>query len=82
MKDDNLPQKEKNETNNQESTNNISSPKIEQKDPFFKLLYSPEKTSMNQKFFPSKENYFDFKSSPINVGRSTSPRAHSPILEY
>ena len=81
MKDENLPQSEKNENCVQDTTNKIiSSPKQEQKDSYFNLL-SPEKT-MNQKFFPSKENYFGFKSSPINLGRSTSPRAHSPILEY
>ena len=82
MKDDNPNQKEKNENNNPENINNISSPKLEQKVPYFNLLYSPEKNSMNQKFFPSKENYFGIKTSPSNITRSYSPGAHSPILNY
>ena len=82
MKDDNPVQKEKNENNNPENINNISSPKIEQKVPYFNLLYSPDKNSMNQKFFPSKENYFGIKTSPSNITRSYSPGAHSPILNY
>ena len=85
MKDENLLQKEKNENGGQDTTNKIiSSPKQEQKDSYFNLLLSPEKT-MNQKFFPSKENYFGIKTSPKNnMERSFSPgaRAHSPILDY
>ena len=82
MKDDNLAQKEKNENSYQDASNKImSSPKLEQRDIYFNLL-SPEKT-MNQKFFPTKENYFGIKTSPINnMGRSISPGTHSPILNY
>ena len=82
MKDDNLEQKEKNESNCQNTTNkNMSSPKQEQRDIYFNLL-SPEKT-MNQKFFQSKDNYFGIKTSPMNnIGRSISPRPHSHILNY
>ena len=43
------------------------------------LLLSPEKGTMNQKYFPSKENFFGTKASPI---LSISPKAHSPILNY
>ena len=82
MKDDNLEQKEKNESNCQNTTNkNMSSPKQVQRDIYFNLL-TPEKT-INQKFFPYKENYFGIKTSPMNnIGRSISPGSHSPILNY
>ena len=39
--------------------------------------------SMNQKYFPSKENYFGIKMSPEKKNlRSYSPNSHSPILNY
>ena len=81
MKDDNLAQKEKNENQMQDYINNIiSSPKQSQNDSYTNKLLSPEQT-MNQKFFPSKENYFGIKTSPKNTGRPISP-VHSPILDY
>ena len=55
------------------------SPKKSEKNIFDEMLLSPEKRQMNQKFFPSKENFFGTKASPI---RSISPKAHSPILNY
>ena len=83
MKDENLIKKENNESNSQENINKtISSPKQEQKNSYTNLLLSPDKNSMNQKFFPSKENYFGIKTSPMNIGRSYSPKTHSPILNY
>ena len=81
MKDDNAAQKEKNENQMQDYINNItSSPKQSQNDSYTNKLLSPEQT-MNQKFFPSKENYFGIKTSPKNTGRPISP-VHSPILDY
>ena len=81
MKDDNAAQKEKNENQIQDYINNItSSPKQSQNDSYTNKLLSPEQT-MNQKFFPSKENYFGIKTSPKNTGRPISP-VHSPILDY
>ena len=86
MKDENLSQKEKNENNQQENINKTTySPKQEkkeQKDTYVNLLLSPERNEMNQKFFPSKENYFGIKTSPNNMTRAISPGAHSPILNY
>ena len=83
MKDDNLAQKEKNDNSIQEYINKIiSSPKQDQKDSYTNSLLSPEQNnSMNQKFFPSKENFFGIKTSPKNMVRPISP-AHSPILNY
>ena len=74
MKDDNLAQKEKNENSYQDASNKImSSPKLEQRDIYFNLL-SPEKT-MNQKFFPTKENYlhqFFLQKVPFFLVKSSS----------
>ena len=61
---------------------NSSSPKNSKNFDFNYLISSPEKNKMNQKFFPSKENYFGTKLSPINNYRPLSPKAHSPILNY
>ena len=84
MKEDNKAHKEKNDNYYLDYINNlISSPKQTEKEPILNLLSSPEKNSMNQKFFPSKENYFGIKTSPKNnMGRPISPGSHSPILNY
>ena len=84
MKEDNQVTNEKNDNFYLGYINNIiSSPKQKEKDPIFNLLSSPDKNQMNQKFFPSKENYFGIKTSPVNnMGRSISPNSHSPILDY
>ena len=38
---------------------------------------------MNQKFFPSKEDFFGFKTSPEKINlRSYSPNSNSPIFNY
>ena len=74
---------ENNDINEKENNIIASSPKQDQKDFYFNLMMSPEKTTMNQKFFPSKENYFGIKTSPINnIKRSFSPGSRSPILNY
>ena len=82
MKDNNSSQKEKSDNLIQDYINNlIASPKQEKKDTYTNSLLSPEQT-MNQKFFPSKENYFGIKTSPNNnLGRPVSP-VQSPILNY
>jgi len=68
MKEDNKAHKEKNDNYYLDYINNlISSPKQTEKEPILNLLSSPEKNSMNQKFFPSKENYFGIKTSPKNL---------------
>ena len=84
MKEDNQAHKEKNDNYYLDYINNlISSPKQTEKEPILNLISSPEKSSMNQKFFPSKENYFGIKTSPKNnMGRPISPGSHSPILNY
>ena len=74
---------ESSEKNNEGNENqNSTSPKISKTNNFNYLMSSPEKSTMNQKFFPSKENYFGTKLSPINNYRPISPKAHSPILNY
>jgi len=82
MKDNNSSQREKSDNLMQEYINNlIASPKQEKKNSYTNSLLSPEQT-MNQKFFPSKENYFGIKTSPnTNFGRPVSP-VQSPILNY
>ena len=82
MKDNNSSQREKSDNLIQDYINNlIASPKQEKKDTYTNALLSPEQT-MNQKFFPSKENYFGIKTSPNkNIGRPVSP-VQSPILNY
>ena len=68
-------------TKEEQNKNLTSSPPI-QKDSSKKNNLSPEK-NLNQKFFPSKENYFGMKASPPRGGgRPVSPGAHSPILNY
>ena len=81
MKDDNSTQKEYNEKLKQDNTNNnIDSPKKEKNESYINHLLSPD-LAINQKFFPSKENYFGIKTSPKNMDRTISP-SHSPILNY
>ena len=81
MKEENSNQKEKIENQIQEYMNYlISSPKQNKNDSYTNQLISPERNSMNQKFFPSKENYFGIKTSPKS-GKPISP-VHSPILNY
>ena len=61
---------------NQETTNKNTINTQKKLDKKFSL--SPEYKSMNQKYFPSKENFFGTKTSL----RSYSPISHSPIMNY
>ena len=66
-----------------EIKDNLESPKISKNNTFNFTISSPDKDTINQKFFPSKENFFGTKFSPLNTNqRSFSPKAHSPILNY
>ena len=66
-----------------EIKDNLDSPKISKNNTFNFTISSPDKDTINQKFFPSKENFFGTKFSPLNTNqRSFSPKAHSPILNY
>ena len=66
-----------------EKIKSIDSPKITKNNFFDDFLLSPDKKPMNQKFFPSKENYFGVKTSPYCTQRCISPKSHhSPILNY
>ena len=47
-----------------------------------KFSLSPEYKFMNQKFFPSKENFFGTKTLKKTNLRSFSPPTHSPIMNY
>ena len=47
-----------------------------------KFSLSPEYKSMNQKYFPSKENFFGTKTSEKTNIRTYSPPTHSPIMNY
>ena len=47
-----------------------------------KFSLSPEYKSMNQKYFPSKENFFGTKTSEKANIRTYSPPTHSPIMNY
>ena len=83
MKDE-LPSKkdDKDSNNKKESSQNLtSSPTIPKN--FLPLNdLSPDK-NLNQKFFPSKENYFGVKASPTHgLGKTMSSGTHSPILNY
>jgi hypothetical protein len=65
----------------QEEENKDSSSLSAKKDSSINL--SPESNSINQKFFPSKENFFGVKTSPNKINEKiVSPRNHSPILNY
>ena len=62
---------------------NLDSPLNIQNNAYDYLISSPKKNTMNQKFFPSKENFFGTKLSPVNINiKSYSPGEHSPILNY
>ena len=43
---------------------------------------SPNKNQINEKYFPSKENFFGIKTSPTLLNKSMSPNNNSPILNY
>ena len=81
MKEENITQKNSKEIQNQTEENKIFSQESNRKDS--KINLSPDKNLMNQKFFPSKENYFGVKTSPKHMSdKSVSPGSQSPILNY
>ena len=62
---------------------NTKSPKKDDKINNDKNLFSPDNKSMNQKYFPSKENYFGIKMSPEKLNfNSQSPHPNSPVFNY
>ena len=82
MKDDIPPKKEQKDSNSnnksEQNPNLTSSPQAPKPTSHINNL-SPEKNGN----FPSKENYFGVKASPIlGMGRTSSSGAHSPILNY
>ena len=82
MKEENLNQKSQNESQSKTGEKKISTPPehIKEESP---TNLSPDKNLFNQKYFPSKENFFGVKSSPTYPKeRQLSPGSHSPILNY
>ena len=83
MKEEIPSKKDQKDTKNKtDQTQNLtSSPTTNKKSSQINNL-SPEK-SLNQKFFPSKENFFGVKASPTHgIGKTMSSGTHSPILNY
>ena len=77
----NQMEKNENQPKIEENSQKISSPSTTQKES--KVNLSPEGNLMNQKYFPSKENYFGVKTSPnFSKDKSVSPGSQSPILNY
>ena len=79
MKDEIPSKKDQKDLNNKsEQTKNLtSSPTIQKKS--LQINDTSPNKNLNQKFFPSKENYFGVKASPTH---GMSSGAHSPILNY
>jgi len=76
-------EKKSNEIKESPKINLLNSPKKLDKKNSKDSLSSPEEKSMNQKYFPSKENFFGVKMSPEkNNLNSYSPHPNSPILNY
>ena len=76
-------EKKSNEIKESPKINLVNSPKNLDKKNSKDSLSSPEEKSMNQKYFPSKENFFGVKMSPEkNNLNSYSPHPNSPILNY
>ena len=82
MKEENSSQKNQKENQSKTDDKKISTPpELIKKESSINL--SPDKNLFNQKYFPSKENFFGVKSSPTNpIERQLSPGSHSPILNY
>ena len=83
MKEETSSKKAQKDSNNkQEQAQNLTSSPSIQKNILQNNNTSPEK-NLNQKFFPSKENFFGVKTSPTyGVGKTMSSGTHSPILNY
>ena len=76
-------EKKSNEIKESPKINLVNSPKKLDKKNSKDSLSSPEEKSMNQKYFPSKENFFGVKMSPEQKNlNSYSPHPNSPILNY
>ena len=72
-----------NENKDNPKKNSVKSPKKLDKKNSKDSLSSPEEKSMNQKYFPSKEDFFGVKMSPEKKNLSSySPHPNSPILNY
>jgi hypothetical protein len=82
MKEENSSQKNQKENQSKTDDKKISTPpELIKKESSINL--SPDNNLFNQKYFPSKENFFGVKSSPTNpIERQLSPGSHSPILNY
>ena len=82
MKEENINQKNQKENQSKANEKKISTPpEYIKEEPSINI--SPDKNLFNQKYFPSKENFFGVKSSPTNtIERQLSPGSHSPILNY
>ena len=83
MKEETSSKKDQKDSNNkQEQAHNLTSSPSIQKNLLQNNNTSPEK-NLNQKFFPSKENFFGVKTSPTyGMGKTMSSGTHSPILNY
>ena len=62
-------EKKSNEIKESPKINLVNSPKKLDKKNSKDSLSSPEEKSMNQKYFPSKENFFGVKMSPEKYGK-------------
>ena len=80
MDKENVNQKPQKENLSEGEDNKESSQILHQKDSSINLSSD---NNLNQKYFPSKENFFGVKTSPkSNKGNPLSSGSHSPILNY
>ena len=80
MKEEGLIQKRQKEVQSKIDENkNSTSPEFVKEDSFINL--SPDKSLNNQKYSPSKGNFFGIKSSPTHT-KENQLGAHSPLLNY
>ena len=80
MKEESLIQKRQKEVQSKIDENkNSTSPEFLKEDSFINL--SPEKSLNNQKYSPSKSNFFGIKSSPTHT-KENQLGSHSPLLNY
>ena len=80
MNKENVNQKSQKENLSEIEDNKESSQILHQKDSSINLSSD---NNLNQKYFPSKENFFGVKTSPkSNKGNPLSSGSHSPILNY
>ena len=82
MKEESLNRKGKEEVQSKidENKNSTSSEFIKEGS---SINLSQDKSLFNQKYFPSKGNFFGVKSSPTHtMENQISPGSHSPLLNY